>query len=206
VLQPLGVVGIVVPWNYPLYLAIGPLVCALAAGNRVMIKMSESAPATGALLARLVAERFDASVITVINGGPDVARQFSALPFDHLLFTGSTEIGRHVMRAAADNLTPVTLELGGKSPAIVGRGIDVAEAADRIVYGKCLNAGQTCIAPDYALVPADRVEISAPRPRRRSHASTRGCATIPTTPPSSTRAIARGSRAASTRRVRAARR
>ena len=156
--QPLGVVGIVVPWNYPLYLAIGPLVGALAAGNRVMIKMSESAPATGQLLARLVAERFDPAVVTVVNGGPEVARQFTALPFDHLLFTGSTEIGRHVMRAAAGNLTPVTLELGGKSPAIVGRGIDVAEAASRIMYGKCLNAGQTCIAPDYVLVPGDRVD------------------------------------------------
>ena len=156
--QPLGVVGIVVPWNYPLYLAVGPLVGALAAGNRVMIKMSESAPATGALLARLVAERFDPGVVTVVNGGPEVARQFTALPFDHLLFTGSTAVGRHVMRAAADNLTPVTLELGGKSPAIVGRGFDVAEAADRIVFGKLLNAGQTCIAPDYALVPADRID------------------------------------------------
>ena len=146
------------PWNYPIYLALGPLVGALAAGNRVMIKMSESAPATGELLARLVAERFDPALVTVVNGGPDVARAFSALPFDHLLFTGSTAVGRHVMRAAADNLTPVTLELGGKSPAIVGRDIDVAEAADRIVYGKCLNAGQTCIAPDYALVPRERIE------------------------------------------------
>jgi acyl-CoA reductase-like NAD-dependent aldehyde dehydrogenase len=157
-LQPLGVVGVVVPWNYPIYLALGPLVGALAAGNRVMIKMSESAPATGELLARLVAGCFDAALVTVINGGPDVARAFTALPFDHLLFTGSTAVGRQVMRAAADNLTPVTLELGGKSPAIVGRDIDVAEAADRIVFGKCLNAGQTCIAPDYALVPRDRIE------------------------------------------------
>jgi coniferyl-aldehyde dehydrogenase len=157
-LQPLGVVGVVVPWNYPIYLALGPLVSALAAGNRVMIKMSESAPATGELLARLVAERFDPALITVVNGGPDVARAFTALPFDHLLFTGSTAVGRHVMRAAAENLTPVTLELGGKSPAIVGRDIDVAQAADRIVFGKCLNAGQTCIAPDYALVPRDRID------------------------------------------------
>jgi acyl-CoA reductase-like NAD-dependent aldehyde dehydrogenase len=157
-LQPLGVVGVVVPWNYPIYLALGPLVGALAAGNRVMIKMSESAPATGELLARLVAERFDPALVTVVNGGPDVARAFTALPFDHLLFTGSTAVGRHVMRAAAENLTPVTLELGGKSPAIVGRDIDVAEAADRIIFGKCLNAGQTCIAPDYALVPRDRIE------------------------------------------------
>ena len=156
--QPLGVAGIVVPWNYPLYLAIGPAVSALAAGNRVMIKMSESAPAMGELLAALVAGRFAPEVLTIVNGGPEVAREFTALPFDHLLFTGSTEVGRHVMRAAAANLTPVTLELGGKSPAIVGRGIDVAEAADRILFGKCLNAGQTCVAPDYVLVPRERLD------------------------------------------------
>ena len=156
--QPLGVVGIVVRWNYPVYLAIGPVVAALAAGNRVMVKMSEAAPATGALLARLVAERFDPGVLHVLNGDAGVARAFTGLPFDHLLFTGSTGVGRHVMRAAAENLTPVTLELGGKSPAIVGRGIDVALAAQRILYGKCLNAGQTCIAPDYVLVPEERLE------------------------------------------------
>jgi acyl-CoA reductase-like NAD-dependent aldehyde dehydrogenase len=158
VFQPLGVVGIVVPWNYPIYLAVGPAVSALAAGNRVMIKMSESAPATGALFAALVARYFPPEVLAVFNGGPDVAREFTALPFDHLLFTGSTEVGRHVMRAAAANLTPVTLELGGKSPAIVGRGIEVAEAAGRILFAKCLNAGQTCVAPDYVLVPEERLE------------------------------------------------
>ena len=156
--QPLGVVGIVVPWNYPLYLALGPRVCALAAGNRAMVKMSESVPATGELLARLVAERFDPTLLTVANGGVETARDFVALPFDHLLFTGSTAVGREVMRAASANLTPVTLELGGKSPAIVGRGIGAAEAADRIMFGKCLNAGQTCIAPDYALVPRESVD------------------------------------------------
>ncbi len=158
VAQPLGVVGIVVPWNYPIYLAVGPLVSALAAGNRVMVKMSEAAPATGELFARLVSERFAPEVVTVVNGGPEVARDFVALPFDHLLFTGSTAVGREVMKAAAANLTPVTLELGGKSPALVGRGIAVEVAAQRILFGKCLNAGQTCIAPDYALVPAERVE------------------------------------------------
>jgi acyl-CoA reductase-like NAD-dependent aldehyde dehydrogenase len=158
VYQPLGVVGIVVPWNYPLYLAVGPLVGAIAAGNRVLVKMSEAAPATGELLARLVAERFDPAVLSIVNGGPDVARAFVALPFDHLLFTGSTEVGRHVMRAAAEHLTPVTLELGGKSPAIVGREVAIEEAATRIVYGKCLNAGQTCIAPDYVLLPEERME------------------------------------------------
>lgn len=161
VYQPLGVVGVVVPWNYPIYLAFGPVVSALAAGNRVLAKMSESAPATGALLADLVARHFDPALLAIVNGGPDVAREFVALPFDHLLFTGSTEVGRHVMRAAAANLTPVTLELGGKSPAIVGRGIDVAQAADSIMFGKCLNAGQTCIAPDYALVPEERIEAFA---------------------------------------------
>ena len=156
--QPLGIAGIVVPWNYPIYLAVGPAVSALAAGNRVMVKMSESAPATGELMAALVARHFAPDVLTVVNGGPEVAREFTALPFDHILFTGSTEVGRHVMRAAAANLTPVTLELGGKSPAIVGRGIDVEEAAGRILFGKCLNAGQTCVAPDYVLVPEERLE------------------------------------------------
>ena len=158
VYQPLGVAGIVVPWNYPIYLAIGPMVGAIAAGDRVLVKMSESAPRVGELLARLIAGRFDPALLHVVNGGPDLAREFVSLPFDHLLFTGSTAVGREVMRAAAQNLTPVTLELGGKSPAIVGRGIDVAEAADKIMHGKCLNAGQTCIAPDYALVPEERID------------------------------------------------
>ena len=156
--QPLGVVGIVVPWNYPIYLAIGPMVSALAAGNRILVKMSEAAPRTGALLASLIGARFDPALLAVVNGGPEVAREFVALPFDHLLFTGSTAVGREVMRAASENLTPVTLELGGKSPAIVGRGIDTAQAAEKIMFGKCLNAGQTCIAPDYVLVPEERVE------------------------------------------------
>ena len=156
-LQPLGIVGVVVPWNYPVYLAFGPVIDALAAGNRVMVKMSESAPATGVLFATLVARHFDPALLTVVNGGSDLARAFVALPFDHLLFTGSTAVGREVMRAAAANLTPVTLELGGKSPAIVGRGVSIEEAAAKIAYGKCLNAGQTCIAPDYALVPEERV-------------------------------------------------
>ncbi len=155
--QPLGVVGIVVPWNYPLYLAVGPLVPALAAGNRAMVKMSETTPATGELFARLAERHFPGGEITVANGGPEVAQAFCRLPFDHLLFTGSSGVGRHVMRAAADNLTPVTLELGGKSPAIVGRGFPVDEAAGRVMFGKCLNAGQTCIAPDYALVPEESV-------------------------------------------------
>jgi acyl-CoA reductase-like NAD-dependent aldehyde dehydrogenase len=156
--QPLGVAGIVVPWNYPVYLALGPVTSALAAGNRVLVKMPEGTPETSALLERLVAKRFDANVLAIVNGGPELARAFVTLPFDHLLFTGSTAVGREVMRSAAAHLTPVTLELGGKSPAIVGRGIAVEYAAERIVYGKCVNAGQTCIAPDYALVPAESVD------------------------------------------------
>ncbi len=154
--QPLGVVGVIVPWNYPLYLAVGPLASALAAGNRVMLKMPELAPAFGELFASILAQRFPDDLIAVINGGPDVARSFSALPFDHLLFTGSTAVGRSVMNAASRNLTPVTLELGGKSPAIVGPDFPIRVAAIRIIYGKCLNAGQTCIAPDYVLLPAGR--------------------------------------------------
>jgi len=164
--QPLGVVGIVVPWNYPVYLAAGPLAGALAAGNRVLVKMSELAPATGELFATLVAGAFDADEVCVVNGGADVARSFTALPFDHLLFTGSTAVGRAVMRAAAENLTPVTLELGGKSPAIVADGYPIAAAAERIVIGKLMNAGQTCIAPDYALVPAADVDAFVAAARR----------------------------------------
>lgn len=164
--QPLGVVGIIAPWNYPLYLALGPLVSALAAGNRAMVKMSELAPATAALLEELVRYRFAPDEVCVVTGGPDVARAFAALPFDHLLFTGSTAVGRAVMHAAADNLIPVTLELGGKSPAIVGPDYPIAAAADRIMAGKCMNAGQTCIAPDYALVPADCVDEFVTAARR----------------------------------------
>ena len=151
--QPLGVVGIIVPWNYPLYLAVGPLASALVAGNRAMIKLSELTPAFGALFADLVGRAFAVDELVVVNGDADVAAAFSRLPFDHLLFTGSTAVGRHVMRAAAENLTPVTLELGGKSPAIVAPGFPLERAAARILAGKCLNAGQTCIAPDYVLVP-----------------------------------------------------
>ena len=151
--QPLGVVGVIVPWNYPLYLAIGPLVSALAAGNRVVIKPSELTPRFGALLAGLVAQSFAPDHVAVVNGGIEVAQAFTRLPFDHLLFTGSTAVGRAVMDAAAANLTPVTLELGGKSPAIVASGFPLATAAQRILAGKCYNAGQTCIAPDYVLVP-----------------------------------------------------
>ena len=151
--QPLGVVGIIVPWNYPLYLAVGPLVAALAAGNRVMLKMSEYTPEFGALFERLIANTFPPDLVCVVNGDAQIASAFGGLPFNHLLFTGSTPIGRVVMAAAARNLTPVTLELGGKSPAIVAPGFDIATAAQRITFGKLANAGQTCIAPDYVLLP-----------------------------------------------------
>ncbi|MEN5043129.1 coniferyl aldehyde dehydrogenase [Pseudomonas koreensis] len=157
VYQPLGVIGIIVPWNYPLYLAIGPLVGALAAGNRVMLKLSESTPATGQLLKTLLGRIFPEDLVCVVLGEADVGVAFSRLRFDHLLFTGATSIGKHVMRAAAENLTPVTLELGGKSPAIVSRDVPLKDAAERIAFGKTLNAGQTCVAPDYVLVPQDRV-------------------------------------------------
>lgn len=156
--QPLGVIGIIVPWNYPLYLAIGPLTCALAAGNRAMIKMSEYTPKTAECLKAVLAEAFHEDLVAVITGDQDVAVEFSKKAFDHLLFTGSTAVGRHVMRAAAENLTPVTLELGGKSPAIISADVPMKDAAERICFGKSFNAGQTCVAPDYVLCPRDRIE------------------------------------------------
>jgi len=165
--QPLGVVGIIVPWNYPLYLAIGPMAAALAAGNRVMVKVSEASPAFGDLFQALCARAFAPEEITVITGGPDVAAQFSALPFDHLLFTGSTSIGRLVMGAAARNLTPVTLELGGKSPTVIAPDYPMEHAVQRILAGKLLNAGQTCIAPDYVLLPRGRIDEFVAEARRQ---------------------------------------
>ena len=153
--QPLGVVGIISPWNFPLQLTLAPLVGALAAGNRVMIKPSELVPHFSSLLATAVSSRFDAAELAVVEGGPAVSQAFAALPFDHLLFTGSTRVGRLVAEVAARNLTPVTLELGGKSPAIIDRSADIALAARRIAFGKLVNAGQTCIAPDYVLCPRD---------------------------------------------------
>jgi coniferyl-aldehyde dehydrogenase len=156
--QPLGVVGIVVPWNYPIALSVGPLVFALAAGNRVMIKMSESTPRTGELVRHVLEEAFDEKQVSVVLGERDVAREFTRLPFDHLLFTGGSEVGRLVMREAAANLTPVTLELGGKSPTLVSEDVPIDMAAERIAFGKALNAGQTCLAPDYVLCPRHRVD------------------------------------------------
>ncbi|MBP9655446.1 MAG: coniferyl aldehyde dehydrogenase [Rhodocyclaceae bacterium] len=154
--QPLGVVGIIVPWNYPLYLAVGPLTAALAAGNRVMVKMSEYTPAASALFARLAAKYFAEDEVAVVQGDAEMAQAFARLPFGHLLFTGSTKVGYSVMRAAAETLTPVTLELGGKSPAILGPDYSMDKFAERVMVGKTMNAGQTCIAPDYVLVPAGR--------------------------------------------------
>jgi coniferyl-aldehyde dehydrogenase len=158
VYQPVGVVGVIVPWNYPIYLGTGPLTAALAAGNRVMIKMSEFTPHVGELLARLIAKYFPPEQVAVFNGEVEAAQAFSKLAFDHLLFTGSSSVGKHIMRAAADNLTPVTLELGGKSPCIIGEDFAMKDAIERISFGKCLNAGQTCVAPDYVLCPANRID------------------------------------------------
>jgi coniferyl-aldehyde dehydrogenase len=152
VFQPLGVVGIISPWNYPVQLAVAPLVGALAAGNRAMLKPSELVPHTAEALAALIADVFPPEKVTVVTGGPEMGEAFSRLPFDHLVFTGSTRVGKVVMKAAAENLVPVTLELGGKSPVIVGEGISARAAAEKIMSGKCFNAGQTCVAPDYVLV------------------------------------------------------
>ena len=151
---PLGVIGVIGPWNYPIMCVFGPLAGILAAGNRAIIKPSEFTPRTSALLARLIAETFHPSEVAIVHGEAAEGALFSAAPFDHLMFTGSTSVGRHVMRAAADNLTPVTLELGGKSPVIVRDTYDLAEAAQRVMAVKLRSAGQICLAPDYALVPA----------------------------------------------------
>ncbi len=157
-LQPLGVVGIISPWNYPVLLALSPLAGALAAGNRALLKPSELVPETCEALKDLIAETFDPDHVSVVTGGPEVGEEFSRLPVDHLVFTGSTRVGKAVMRAAAENLTPVTLELGGKSPALVGEECAPRKAATVIAQGKLFNAGQTCIAPDYALVPAAKMD------------------------------------------------
>ena len=152
--QPLGVVGIIAPWNYPLQLTLAPAVAAIAAGNRVMIKPSELVPRFSALLQEIIAAKFDRTELVVTDIDGNVSETFAALPFDHMIFTGSTRVGRLVAEAAGRSLTPVTLELGGKSPAIIDLSANLDKAAERIAYGKLLNAGQTCIAPDYALVPA----------------------------------------------------
>lgn len=163
--QPLGVVGIIAPWNYPLQLTLAPAIGAIAAGNRVIIKPSEQVPHFCTLLKDTVAERFDATELLVTGVEDEVAKGFAHLPFDHLVFTGSTRVGRVVAEAAGRNLTPVTLELGGKSPVIIDVSADLDEAAERIAYGKLLNAGQTCIAPDYVLVPEGALQAFAEKVR-----------------------------------------
>jgi coniferyl-aldehyde dehydrogenase len=156
--QPLGVIGIISPWNYPLQLAIMPLIGALGAGNRAMIKPSEYTPRLSSLLKTVLAQEFSDDEVFVATGGVDVASAFSSLTFDHLLFTGSTNVGRIVAKAAAQNLTPVTLELGGKSPTIIDDSANMDLAIPRIVNGKTLNAGQTCVAPDYVLMPSAKID------------------------------------------------
>ena len=156
--QPKGVVGVIAPWNFPLGMVFEPLAGVLAAGNRAMIKPSEFTPATSSLITEIVSSAFDPNELTVFNGGPEVGQAFSTLPFDHLIFTGATSVARHIMAAAAENLVPVTLELGGKSPVIITRSADISEAVQRIMTGKMLNAGQVCIAPDYLMVPEEALE------------------------------------------------
>jgi coniferyl-aldehyde dehydrogenase len=156
--QPLGVVGVISPWNFPVNLTFTPLAGILGAGNRCMIKPSEYTPATSQAMAEIFPTLFDDTEIAVVTGGPQVGGDFSGLPFDHLLFTGATSVAKHVMRAASENLVPVTLELGGKSPVVVGRSADIQKTTDAIMMGKMMNAGQICLAPDYVFVPEESVD------------------------------------------------
>ena len=158
--EPKGVVGILSPWNFPVNLSFGPLMQVLAAGNRAMIKPSEFTERTSELSAELCAKYFDEAEVAFVTGGPEVAHTFSSLPFDHLVFTGSTATGRKVMEAAARNLCPVTLELGGKSPVVLGRSANLEQAGERIAMGKMMNAGQICLAPDYMVVPEDQEDAA----------------------------------------------
>ena len=156
--QPKGVVGAISPWNFPLNLALAPLAGILSAGNRVMLKPSELTPASSDLTKLMIEEYFDESEIGVFIGDPEVGAAFSGLAFDHLIFTGGTAIAKHVMKAASENLVPLTLELGGKSPVVVGKSSKIKETATRVMQGKTMNAGQICLAPDYALVPEESVD------------------------------------------------
>ena len=156
--QPKGVVGIVAPWNFPVAMVFQPLAGILAAGNRAMIKPSEFTPETSKVIEEIVAEAFDPTEVTTFSGGPEVGQAFSALPFDHMIFTGATNIARHILTAAARNLVPVTLELGGKSPVVISRSANLEQAIQRVMLGKTLNAGQICLAPDYLLVPEEQLE------------------------------------------------
>lgn len=154
--QPLGVVGCISPWNFPVNLTFSPLAGIFAAGNRTMIKPSEFTASTSEVMKEIFAEAFDIEEVAVFTGGPEVGGAFSTLPFDHLLFTGATSVAKHVMRAAAENLVPVTLELGGKSPVVIGRSADMTLVANNVMAGKTMNAGQICLAPDYVFVPEER--------------------------------------------------
>lgn len=154
--QPMGVVGVIAPWNFPVQLTTGPMAGAFAAGNRVMIKSSEYTPTVAALFEEIGPKYFSEEEAAFFSGGPDVGQAFAGLPFDHLIFTGATGVGKHILHAAADNLTPVTLELGGKSPTIIGRSANIESATQRIALGKMLNAGQICLAPDYLMVPREK--------------------------------------------------
>ena len=155
--QPLGVVGIISPWNFPVSMVFAPLSGALAAGNRAMIKPSEFTPATSAVLETMIKDAYNPNEVAIFTGGPEVGEAFSKLALDHLLFTGATSVARHIMAAAARNLVPVTLELGGKSPVIISRSADIEKSMDRIMLGKTMNAGQICLAPDYLLVPEEKL-------------------------------------------------
>lgn len=161
--QPKGVVGVISPWNFPVNLVMSPIAGIFAAGNRAMVKTSEFTPQVSTLFEEVVGRYFAPEELTFISGGPDVGKAFAELPFDHMIFTGATGIARHILHAAADNLVPVTLELGGKSPVVVGKGADMQQVAERVTLGKMLNAGQICLAPDYMLVPHGREGEAAER-------------------------------------------
>lgn len=164
--QPKGVVGIVGTWNFPLYLTLGPLIAALAAGNRAMIKVSEYSPHSRQVLQEMLAEIFDEDEVAVLGGQLASAQAFTRLPFDHLVYTGAPQVGRQVMQAAAEHLVPVTLELGGKSPVLVGANADLDEVALRVAHGKGFNAGQVCVSPDYVLVPEGKAQVFAEAVKR----------------------------------------
>ena len=155
--QPLGVVGVIAPWNFPVNMVFAPLAGVLAAGNRAMIKPSEFTPATSEVLSEMISEAYDTNEVALFTGGPEVGQAFSGLAFDHMIFTGATSIARHIMAAASRNLVPVTLELGGKSPVIISRSADIEKSIGRIMVGKTLNAGQICLAPDYLMVPEEKL-------------------------------------------------
>jgi coniferyl-aldehyde dehydrogenase len=156
--QPLGTVGCISPWNFPVQLTFAPLAGVFSAGNRTMIKPSEFTPQTSELMKQLFEQAYDIEEVAVFTGGPEVGGAFSSLPFDHLLFTGATSVAKHVMRAAAENLVPLTLELGGKSPVVIGESADIELAAQNVMAGKTMNAGQICLAPDYVFVPEDKTD------------------------------------------------